>query len=124
MSSEHYNINTSDNKKSIFFKKNKITSSSSLNPETTPNNHSKRSYFSFTMKEHNLLSAIANAPHEPLTYAIYDQSSQSGTYHPRNICVNIPTDQSSRWSSSSHDQSQFITIKLDKPAVACKFNYS
>lgn len=72
------------------------------------------------MKEHTLSLLIAHAPHEALTYAIYDQSSQSGSYHPRNICVNEPTEQSSRWSSGSHDQSQFITIKLDKPAVACK----
>jgi hypothetical protein len=68
----------------------------------------------------NLHSLIASAIHEPLSYTIFDQSSQSGSYHPRNICTNDPTEQSSRWSSGSHDQSQFITIKLDSPAVACK----
>lgn len=72
----------------------------------------------------SLHSIIAEATHEPLTYTIYDQSSQSASYHPRNICVDDPTEQSSRWSSGSHDQSQFITIKLDKPAVACKINMS
>ncbi|GAA5813656.1 hypothetical protein MFLAVUS_007141 [Mucor flavus] len=84
-----------------------------------PNTTDKKS-LSLNMKEHTLSFLIAHAPHEALTYAIYDQSSQSGSYHPRNICVNEPTEQSSRWSSGSHDQSQFITIKLDKPAVACE----
>lgn len=70
--------------------------------------------------EKSLHSLIENAPHEKLAYSIYDQSSQSGSYHPRNICVNDPTEQSSRWSSGSHDQSQYITLKLDNPTVACK----
>ncbi|GAA5806192.1 hypothetical protein HPULCUR_011722 [Helicostylum pulchrum] len=89
-------------------------------------NNTDNKYLSFhsnkksNMKEQTLPYLITHAPHEALTYAIYDQSSQSGSYHPRNICVNEPTEQSSRWSSGSHDQSQFITIKLDKPAVACE----
>lgn len=70
--------------------------------------------------EKSLHSLIENAPHEKLAYSIYDQSSQSGSYHPRNICVNDPTEQSSRWSSGSHDQSQYITLKLDNPTVACE----
>lgn len=71
--------------------------------------------------EYSLQALVENAPHEPLPYHIYDHSSFSGPYHPRNICVNDPTEQSSRWSSNSHDQSQYVTIKLEKPAVACKF---
>jgi hypothetical protein len=71
-------------------------------------------------EEYSLQALIANAFHLPLSYNIYDHSSFSGPYHPRNICVNDPTEQSSRWSSNSHDQSQYITIKLEKPAVACK----
>lgn len=70
--------------------------------------------------EYSLQALVENAPHEPLPYHIYDHSSFSGPYHPRNICVNDPTEQSSRWSSNSHDQSQYVTIKLEKPAVACK----
>ncbi|CEP10390.1 hypothetical protein [Parasitella parasitica] len=70
--------------------------------------------------ECSLQTLIASAPHVPLLYHIYDHSSFSGPYHPRNICVNDPTEQSSRWSSNSHDQSQYITIKLEQPAVACE----
>lgn len=72
--------------------------------------------------EYSLQALVENAPHEPLPYHIYDHSSFSGPYHPRNICVNDPTEQSSRWSSNSHDQSQYVTIKLEKPAVACKYD--
>ncbi|GAN02525.1 muskelin [Mucor ambiguus] len=70
--------------------------------------------------EYSLQALIENAPHESLPYHIHDHSSFSGPYHPRNICVNDPTEQSSRWSSNSHDQSQYVTIKLEKPAVACE----
>jgi hypothetical protein len=63
---------------------------------------------------------VANAPHEALPYTVYSHSSYSGPYHPRNVCINDPTEQSSRWSSGSHDQSQYITLKLEKPAVVCK----
>lgn len=70
----------------------------------------------------SLPSLIAETEHKPLSYTIYDQSSQSGSYHSHNICIDDPTEQSSRWSSGSHDQSQFITLKLDNPAVACKIN--
>jgi hypothetical protein len=73
-------------------------------------------------QQQSLYSLVQTTPHEKLEYSIYDHSSHSGSYHPRNICVNDPTEQSSRWSSGSHDQSQFIIIKLDKPAVACKFH--
>ena len=72
-------------------------------------------------EEKNLQLAIETSPHEQLGYSIFDQSSQSGSYHPQNICKDDPTEQSSRWSSGSHDQYQYITIKLDKPTVACKF---
>jgi hypothetical protein len=78
-----------------------------------------------TMKaEQSLHSVVSLALHETLPYSIYDHSSHSGSYHPRNICINDPTEQSSRWSSGSHDQSQFVTIKLDKPAVACNIKKS
>ncbi|OBZ91936.1 Muskelin [Choanephora cucurbitarum] len=73
------------------------------------------------MKEvSNLQPLVAKTPHEPLPYTIHDHSSYSGPYHPRNICVNEPTEQSSRWSSGSQDQSQYITLKLERPAVACE----
>ncbi|KAI9475469.1 MAG: Muskelin N-terminus-domain-containing protein [Benjaminiella poitrasii] len=63
---------------------------------------------------------VENADHVPIPYSIHDYSSFSGPYHPKNVCVNDPTEQSSRWSSNSHDQSQYITLKLDTPTVACE----
>ncbi|KAI8368114.1 Muskelin N-terminus-domain-containing protein [Radiomyces spectabilis] len=63
-------------------------------------------------------SLVANTMATPLPYFIYDYSSQSGSYHPQNICENNPAEQSSRWSSGAHDQSQFITIAFENPVVA------
>ncbi|KAI8333811.1 Muskelin N-terminus-domain-containing protein [Chlamydoabsidia padenii] len=54
----------------------------------------------------------------PLRYSIYDYSSYSGTYHPNNIYFNTPQNQSSRWSSGSHDGTQYITIRFDQPVIA------
>ncbi|KAL1924690.1 uncharacterized protein VTP21DRAFT_4344 [Calcarisporiella thermophila] len=56
-------------------------------------------------------------PMEKLSYEIYDCSGHSSLYHPRNIRDNRPHDQSSRWSSPSNNQAQFITIKLDKLSI-------
>ncbi|CAO3593221.1 unnamed protein product [Absidia cylindrospora] len=53
-----------------------------------------------------------------LRYSVYDYSSYSGTYHPNNIYFDTPQDQSSRWSSGSHDGTQFITLRFDQPVVA------
>ena len=58
---------------------------------------------------------------QKLEYDIHAWSSHSASYHPKNILVNKPTDQSSRWSSGTNDQMQFITLKLDKLSVVCMF---
>ncbi|CEG84146.1 hypothetical protein RMATCC62417_17991 [Rhizopus microsporus] len=71
-------------------------------------------------KKRDLQSIIKEASYEPIQYSIHDYSSHSGTYYPQNITVNNPTEQSSRWSSGSHDQSQYITLKLEKPVIACE----
>lgn len=55
-----------------------------------------------------------------LPYTVSQWSSHSANYHPRNIQVNKPNDQSSRWSSGTNNQAQFVTLKLDKVAVARK----
>lgn len=55
-----------------------------------------------------------------LDYTIHEYSSYCGTFHPHNIRVNKPSDQSSRWSSGTHDQTQYLVLRLDQPAVACK----
>ncbi|KAI8639074.1 Muskelin N-terminus-domain-containing protein [Parasitella parasitica] len=61
---------------------------------------------------------MGKAKEVQLSYTIFDYSSHSGSYHPQNIMVNKPTQQASRWSSGLHDHEQYITIKLDKTAVA------
>ncbi|KAI8979000.1 Muskelin N-terminus-domain-containing protein [Pilobolus umbonatus] len=53
-----------------------------------------------------------------LKYTVYGCSSYSGSYYPHNICVDLPTEQSSRWSSGLHDRDQYITIQFDSPVVA------
>ncbi|KAI9335165.1 Muskelin N-terminus-domain-containing protein [Zopfochytrium polystomum] len=59
---------------------------------------------------------LQNAP-EKLVYDIHSCSSHSPNYPPRNIMVNKPTDQSSRWSSNVNNPRQFLMIQLEQPAV-------
>ncbi|KAF7730078.1 Muskelin 1, intracellular mediator containing kelch motif [Apophysomyces ossiformis] len=66
----------------------------------------------------DVATMVANAPHVKLSFSIYDYSSHSGAYHPQNIYYDKPTEQSSRWSSGTHDHNQFIILRLDKPVVA------
>lgn len=54
---------------------------------------------------------------EKLPYDIHAYSSHSPAYHPRNILIDRPTDQGSRWSSATNNHLQYITIKLDKMAI-------
>ncbi|OUM65195.1 hypothetical protein PIROE2DRAFT_7825 [Piromyces sp. E2] len=61
---------------------------------------------------------ISSLPPEKLKYSIHDWSSHSASYHPKNIMVNKPQDQGSRWSSNSNNHMQYITVKLDKMSVA------
>jgi len=67
--------------------------------------------------EHNLNHDITSLQTEKLKYSIHAWSSHSASYHPKNIMVNKPQDQSSRWSSNSNNHMQFITIKLDKMSI-------
>lgn len=59
-------------------------------------------------------------PQQILPYTIDNWSSHSANYHPSNILVHLPSDQSSRWSSGTNNQAQFITLKLTKPSIARK----
>ncbi|KAJ3265912.1 Muskelin 1, intracellular mediator containing kelch motif [Chytriomyces hyalinus] len=52
-----------------------------------------------------------------LGYDVAAWSSHSANYHPRHVLVNRPSDQSSRWSSGSNNQLQYITLKLDRICV-------
>jgi len=54
---------------------------------------------------------------ERLDYDVHSWSSFSAHYHPRHVKENKPTDQGSRWSSGSNNQTQFIMLKLDKPSI-------
>lgn len=54
---------------------------------------------------------------EVLPYTIHSWSSHSSQYHPVNITDNKPTEQASRWSSDSNNRFQYLTLKLDRPAV-------
>ncbi|ORZ15828.1 Muskelin N-terminus-domain-containing protein [Absidia repens] len=53
-----------------------------------------------------------------LPYVVDGYSSHSGTYFPHHIIENKPTEQGSRWSSGTHDQDQFITLRFATPVVA------
>jgi hypothetical protein len=52
-----------------------------------------------------------------LPYEVTAWSSYSAQYHPKNIIVSKPSDQSSRWSSGANNQQQYITLKLSQPAI-------
>jgi hypothetical protein len=62
--------------------------------------------------------ADSTSKHQKLGYEIHSWSSHSANYHPKNILLNLPNDQSSRWSSGTNNQAQYITLKLEKVAVA------
>ncbi|ORZ34096.1 Muskelin N-terminus-domain-containing protein [Catenaria anguillulae PL171] len=57
--------------------------------------------------------------HKPakLKYSIHSYSSAAPAYPPQHILVNNPTDQASRWTSVASDQSQFLTLALQQPAI-------
>lgn len=65
----------------------------------------------------DLTMTVNQAQLQTLPYSIWDFSSHSASYHPRNIMENKPMDQSSRWSSGTNNQMQYIMLKLDKPAI-------
>lgn len=52
-----------------------------------------------------------------LKYSIHKYSSYSSNYVPDNIMVDKSNDQSSRWSSDSNNPPQFLTLKLERPAI-------
>ncbi|RKO92671.1 Muskelin N-terminus-domain-containing protein, partial [Blyttiomyces helicus] len=62
-------------------------------------------------------SALPKLPATRLKYDVQSWSSHSASYHPRNIMANKPQDQSSRWSSGSNNQMQFITVKFERLSV-------
>lgn len=67
--------------------------------------------------EPGLAAAPRLPPPAKLAYSIHSYSSHAASYHPRNILVNKPGDQSSRWSSASNNHNQFVLLRLDRPAI-------
>ncbi|XP_070491388.1 muskelin isoform X2 [Chironomus tepperi] len=55
-----------------------------------------------------------------LQYEIHSFSSFSSSYLPENIRDDNPSDQISRWSSDTNVPTQFITLRLNKPAIVKK----
>ncbi|KAI8849074.1 Muskelin N-terminus-domain-containing protein [Chytridium lagenaria] len=70
-----------------------------------------------TVKDGGSPNLSSRSHSQKLQYDIQSWSSHSASYYPKNIMVNKPNDQSSRWSSKSNDQMQYITIKLDKVSI-------
>ncbi|KAI0218378.1 Muskelin [Lamellibrachia satsuma] len=52
-----------------------------------------------------------------LKYSIHKYSSYSANYVPENILIENSSDQSSRWSSDTNNPPQFLTLKLERPAI-------
>lgn len=69
-------------------------------------------------KQGDYLTALAIMRPRVLDYDVHSCSSYSALYLPENIKVNNPQDQSSRWSSGSNNQMQYIMIKLKTMAIA------
>ncbi|CEP17136.1 hypothetical protein [Parasitella parasitica] len=102
----------------IFYtKSSKVAETASMNVTALTKQHMTRAAH-LSGNGGTVASLMAKTKQVQLSYVIHDYSSHSGTYHPQNIMVNKPTQQASRWSSGLHDHEQYITIKLDKPAVA------
>ncbi|KAF9187936.1 Muskelin 1, intracellular mediator containing kelch motif [Haplosporangium sp. Z 767] len=69
-------------------------------------------------KQGDYLTALAIMRPCVLDYDVHSCSSYSASYLPENIKTNNPQDQSSRWSSGSNNQMQYIMIKLKTMAIA------
>ncbi|KAI4496372.1 hypothetical protein M0804_000182 [Polistes exclamans] len=60
---------------------------------------------------------------EVLEYKIFKYSSYTASYVPENILVDKPSDQTSRWSSDNDHPNQFLTLKLQRPAIVKKITF-
>ncbi|XP_064633309.1 muskelin-like [Lineus longissimus] len=62
------------------------------------------------------MAAISRERHF-LKFSVHKWSSYSSNYYPENVTFDKPSDQSSRWSSDSNNPPQFLTLKLELPAI-------
>ncbi|KAF9147139.1 Muskelin 1, intracellular mediator containing kelch motif [Linnemannia schmuckeri] len=90
-----------------------LTNNNSNNSATTP-----ASIAAANRKQGDYLTALAIMRPCVLDYDVHSCSSYSASYLPENIKTNNPQDQSSRWSSGSNNQMQYIMIKLKSMAIA------
>ncbi|XP_055628729.1 muskelin isoform X2 [Toxorhynchites rutilus septentrionalis] len=58
-----------------------------------------------------------------LEYDIYKYSSYSSSYLPENIREDNPSNQTSRWSSNTNSPPQFLTLRLERPAIVTKIKF-
>ncbi|XP_037034609.1 muskelin isoform X2 [Bradysia coprophila] len=58
-----------------------------------------------------------------LTYEIHKYSSYANSYLPENILEDMPSNQGSRWSSSTNNPPQFLTLLLTRPAIVHKIKF-
>ncbi|KAF9120101.1 hypothetical protein BGW39_011659 [Mortierella sp. 14UC] len=92
-----------------------------LNKDNNYNNNSTATPASIAAanrKQGDYLTALAIMRPCVLDYDVHSCSSYSASYLPENIKTNNPQDQSSRWSSGSNNQMQYIMIKLKTMAIA------
>lgn len=88
-----------------------------LNTPQPLSNSNNTTTTSSTNGIHTMNTPTPTTPPKKIKYDVASWSSHSASYHPRNITVNKPSDQSSRWSSGSNNQSQYLMLKLDKMSV-------
>ncbi|KAJ1734328.1 hypothetical protein LPJ61_001130, partial [Coemansia biformis] len=55
--------------------------------------------------------------YDNLPYEIHAWSNHSANFLPHNILVDRPHDQASRWSTNANNHRQFITLRLERPAL-------
>ncbi|KAJ2009348.1 hypothetical protein GGI04_000515, partial [Coemansia thaxteri] len=55
--------------------------------------------------------------YDVLPYEIHTWSSHSANFLPHNILTDRPHDQASRWSTNANNHRQFITLRLERPAL-------
>merc|ERR1711874_951125 len=72
---------------------------------------------------HGPATATASIERKQLAYSIHACSGSSFPYLPENILDDKPSDQSSRWSSDINTPPQFITVKVERPALATAITF-
>ncbi|KAJ1960007.1 hypothetical protein GGI12_004036 [Dipsacomyces acuminosporus] len=55
--------------------------------------------------------------YDTLPYEIHAWSSHSANFLPHNVLVDRPHDQASRWSTNANNHRQYITLRLEHPAL-------